>query len=203
MIALAEPVHLPAGAYCSHAGVPFSAVAFVLRGRLRVFRTSSTGRQITLYYVEACQTCTANLICAFLDSTAPASAVADLPTDAVLIPADRFRCWARDCETLRNHLFNSMSERLTHLITLVDELSFRRVDDRVADFLVNAAEHAAGAAPTLKLTHEEIAARLGSAREVVSRILKDFERCGAVELHRGHIIVRDVAALRLATPDKP
>jgi len=73
------------------------------------------------------------------------------------------------------------------MMSLVEEITFRKVDRRLAEFLIERAESKKGVVPTLTMTHEQIASELGTAREVVSRLLKEFERQGAIRLQRGRI----------------
>lgn len=104
-----------------------------------------------------------------------------------MVPADTFRLWVGRHELWRDFVFELMSQRLASVLEIVDEVVFQRMDSRVASFLL-----ARGKIDNpLRLTHQEIAAELGTAREVVSRILEDFASRGLVESGRGIITVLD------------
>jgi CRP/FNR family transcriptional regulator len=87
----------------------------------------------------------------------------------------------------RNYLFSQFASRLTDVMLLIEEVVFRRMDERLAERLAAMSEYT----PLIEKTHEELAAELGTAREVVSRTLKEFERAGFVQLSRGAVAVID------------
>jgi CRP/FNR family transcriptional regulator, anaerobic regulatory protein len=189
----ATAVSLPEGAafyrerdLCPH-------IAFVGRGDIRVFKEAPGGREITLYHVRDGEPCLINMLCVFLGCPATASSVAEARTDAVIVPAAVVRKWITTDERIRSYVFETMAARLTEVMTLAVEISVSRMDARLASLLLRLVSvHADG---TLPLTHDELAAELGTAREVVSRLLKEFERAGAVRLARGHITVIDQTRL--------
>jgi CRP/FNR family transcriptional regulator, anaerobic regulatory protein len=185
----ATAVSLPAGAafyrecdVCPH-------IAFVGRGDIRVFKEAAGGREITLYHVRDGEPCLINMLCVVLGCPATASSVAEAPTEAVVVPAAIIRKWITTDERIRSYVFETMAARLTEVMTLAVEISVSRMDARLASLLLRLVSvHADG---ILVLTHDELAAELGTAREVVSRLLKEFERVGAIRLARGHITVID------------
>jgi CRP/FNR family transcriptional regulator len=129
------------------------------------------------------------------NSSYPASAVVEDPVEAVAVPADRFRSWVRQHDTMRAFVFEQMAHRISDLMALIHDVVFRRMDRRIAAYLLSRRAAADGDA-ALELTHGTIAIELGSAREVVSRVLKELEREGAVALGRGQIELADVGLLR-------
>lgn len=193
-------VSLPRGAFYFQEGSGCSNVAFVGSGDIRVFKVSTAGREITLYHVGTGETCLLTLNAALSRNAYPASAVAEAAVEAVLVPVESFRAWMDRHAELRQFVFGEMAHRISELMALIHEVVFRRLDRRVATYLLQAF---AGpeARQRLEVTHGAIAAELGSAREVISRVLKELEREGAVELRRGHIELVDTALLRrLAGP---
>ena len=92
----------------------------------------------------------------------------------------------------RNYVFGLLSYRLAGVIATIEEVAFRRVDVRIAEFLLKTAD----ARGHLTITHQEIASELGTAREVVSRILKDFEREGVITLARGAVTIQNQTLLK-------
>lgn len=184
------------------AGDACREVVIVGRGTLRVFVRGETGREITLYTVEPGETCLMTLVCATSGARYPAAAVAETDVLAAVLPARDFLALLDDEALVRAHVFKMMGERMLRLMALVDEVAFRRMDNRLAEYLAHQfAALGAGEGPVLEVTHERIAMHLGSVREVVSRLLKELEREGVIELGRGQIRLRDEHALRrLAGP---
>ncbi|MCC6233906.1 MAG: Crp/Fnr family transcriptional regulator [Verrucomicrobiales bacterium] len=167
-------------------GQTIDQLGLVATGSIRVFRIGENGREITLYHVNAGETCLVNLLSVLLARDACASAQAEGTVTAALLPGDMVRTWVRSSETFRRYAFDNMGHRLIDVMTLVEEVAFRKMDRRLAEHL-----HRRGAAdPRIVTTHEEIAAELGTAREVVSRLLNTFAQQGAIALARGCIRVK-------------
>ena len=115
--------------------------------------------------------------------------------EALVIPVHTFRQWFNEYSTIRQFVLEIMSQRITELMTLVSEITFGRLDKRLADYLLRNFTQADTDGQVLSITHEHIAAELGSVREVISRVLKEFERMGAVSMQRGRIELQDPAIL--------
>ncbi len=190
----ASPASLEPGACYFHPGDRCGGVPLVGAGSIRVFMVGDTGREITLYHVEPGQSCLLSLHSALCGSSYPAEAVVEETVAACLLPTPAFRGWIDRHPVLRRFIFDSMSRRIRELMILVTEVAFGRLDQRVAQLLALHFESSPGTG-TLHTTHERIAAELGSSREVISRILKEFERQGAVKLLRGQIRLRDRGVL--------
>jgi CRP/FNR family transcriptional regulator, anaerobic regulatory protein len=170
--------------------------AMVGRGDIRVFKTSGTGREISLYHVQDGEPCLVNMLCVFLGRPAMASARVEALTEAVAIPGPTFRDWVRSEDSVRNFVFATMATRLVDVMTLVEEVAFHKMDVRLAELLLRRFSHKGVPLRVAETTHEELAAELGTAREVVSRLLKEFERTGMVSVARGRLELRDGAQLR-------
>jgi CRP/FNR family transcriptional regulator, anaerobic regulatory protein len=180
------------GDVCQHFGL-------VGRGDIRVFKGAATGREITLYHVRDGEPCLLNMLSVFLNRPAAASAVVEAETEAIVVPANVIRTWLSIHETVRTFVFEAMSVRLTDVMTLAVEVSIRRMDVRLASLLLRQAD-VNGA---IHLTHDELATELGTAREVVSRLLKELERSGALHLGRGHVAIVDPSMLASMTASGP
>jgi len=186
LIQSAEFVSLPTGTHYFEEGHTCAGIALVGSGDIRVFKRGETGREITLYHVERGATCILTASCILAQSAYPATAVVDSPATAVLFPADIFRDWVAQNEIIRQFVFYTLSTRMAGIMSLIEELTFRKLDERLIDFLKG--KLIPNRAKTeIKMTHEEIAIELGSAREVISRLLKDFERRGLLRQSRGII----------------
>ncbi len=187
---------LRAGDFFFHEGDACSQVALIGRGDIRVYKSAESGREITLYHVASGETCVLTTTCFLTASTYPASAIAEEETEAILFPAPQVRRWFAEDETLRQFFLETLARRMSHVMALVEEVAFNRMDRRLAERLLRRFAQAGTTTDVLETTHEQLAAELGSAREVISRLLKELERSGAIELARGRIVLRDQAILR-------
>jgi CRP/FNR family transcriptional regulator len=183
---------IPAGKDVFAEGDCADAIALLLSGVVRVYKIGETGREITLYRFGSGESCilTANAILS--RQTFPAIATVEQEAEAVMIPADAFRDWVRRYDMWHNFVFDLLSQRLSSVMALVDEVAFRRVDTRVAAFLLERSR----VHNPIHITHQEIAAELGSAREVISRILEGFAGEGLIRSSRGLVEVLDAEVLR-------
>lgn len=183
---------VPAGAQIFAEGDECSAIAILLSGVVRVFKIGETGREITLYRFAQGESCILTANCILGNHQFPAIAVVERDAEAVVIPATTFRDWVNRYQPWRDYVFDLLSRRLASVMAVVDEVAFRRMDARIADFL---ARRLSPSSPNLRITHQEIAAELGTSREVVSRILEDFSAGRLIETGRGTITLLDHAGL--------
>ncbi|MEO8613169.1 MAG: Crp/Fnr family transcriptional regulator [Chloroflexota bacterium] len=183
---------IPAGRDVFVEGNEVDAIALLVSGVVRVYKVAETGREITLYRFGLGESCilTANAIL----SRQSFSAIATVEQDAqaVMIPADIFREWIQRYDLWRDFVFALLSQRLSAVMEIVDEVAFRRMDIRVATLIL---EHSRIHNP-ITITHQEIAAELGSSREVISRILEDLASQGIIHGLRGLIEVLDFELLK-------
>jgi CRP/FNR family transcriptional regulator, anaerobic regulatory protein len=195
----AVAVQLAEGALFYREGDVCREVGLVGRGDIRVFKTASSGRDVTLYHVRDRQPCLINMLAAFLGRGAMASAGVEAPTEAVLFRVDVFRNLLTTSDALQKFVFETMAARLVEVMTLVEEITVRRMDTRLASWLLR---RFAAQRPndTIALTHDEVASELGTVREVVSRLLKEFERKGAIRLSRGRILLANAHVLSELLP---
>jgi len=170
-------------------------IALVGSGRVRVFIVGDTGREITLYHVQPGDTCPINILSAMLNKSTPAIAVVEEPLNVVLLPVEIFKKWVKEQSIVQQFVFESLGGRLIDVLSLMEQISFQKIDQRIACFLLEQFELSDCNPPIAKMTHMQIATELGSAREVISRTLGCFERMGVVELERGRVIRKDHDAL--------
>lgn len=185
-----DDILVPDGACLFRPGDPSRVFLIVTSGTVRVEQTNAAGRTIVLYRVAAGSSCV--LTTSGLLSGRPYSGYgyAEGPVQASSLPAERFRTLLSENAAFRDIVFKSVADRVGELTEVIDSLLLHRTDLRLARWL--------GRQPgdIVELTHPAIAQELGTAREVVSRGLKTFERKGWVRKGRGHIAILDAAALR-------
>ncbi len=184
--------HSPAGQTICREGDICSHLAIVLTGTVRVYKIGESGREITLYRIEEGDSCVLTASCILSETRFPALAVVESEVQVVLIPSTTLRLWMREYGVWQVYVFKLMSQRLSDLIATVEEVAFRRVDLRIAEYLLKLAADK----KHITITHQEIAHEVGTAREVVSRILKDFERAEIITQSRGSITVTHPHALQ-------
>ncbi len=182
------PFSVPGGTVLFSERQPCKGFPLVLEGEVRVSRASADGRALELYRVGPGELCLVSSACLFRGEPLMAHGVATRPTKLILIPPEVFRTWLAAAE-FRNLVLGLFAERMADLTTLVDAIAFHRLDQRLAAALL-------GHGPELAVTHQALAQELGTVREIVTRLLRRFEREGWVELARERIRILDSAALR-------
>ncbi|NJD60699.1 MAG: Crp/Fnr family transcriptional regulator [Anaerolineae bacterium] len=184
--------HIPAGRDVFLEDDRADAIALLISGVVRVYKIGETGREITLYRFGNGESCilTANAILS--QKNFPAIATVEKDAEAVMIPAETFRDWVRRYDLWREFVFDLLSERLSSVMEIVEEVAFHRMDARVVAFLSERMDQS----DSIQITHQEIAGELGSSREVISRILEDFSALGMISVSRGTIKVLDRKALQ-------
>ncbi len=164
-----------------------NAIAFLLSGVIRVYKTGEGGREITLYEIGRGETCILNASCILSNLSYPAQAVAMEAGEMLLVPSNDFRRLVADYAEMRNFVFTILSQRLAEVMALVEEIAFGRMDRRLLDYILEKSEN-----NRLPATHQKIADDLGTSREVVSRLLKDLERKGRIALSRNLIELKNL-----------
>jgi len=182
---------IPSGRDIFVEGDRVDGIALLISGVVRVYKIGETGREITLYRFGLGQSCILSANAIISQKSFPAIATVEEDAEAVIIPADIFREWVRRYDLWREFVFELLSERLSTVMAIVDEVVFQRLDRRVASLLLNQAR----VQNPMRITHQEIAAELGSSREVISRILEDFSREGLIHSGRGTIEILDFESL--------
>ena len=186
--AAAQAVTVPAGAMLFDERQPCLGFPFVLSGAIRVAKVSASGRELPLYRVTPGETCIITSSC--LLGNVPYNARGTTESEAVLVmlPQGLFTELLAQAP-FRNFIFNLFAERMADLIRMVEEVAFRKLDQRLAALLL-------GKGRVVHATHQQLADELGSVREMISRLLKGFAEQGLVVLGREQIEIRDAAGLR-------
>lgn len=191
----ARPIRLEHGACAASPAIRPDGVLLVGSGSLRVFMDSESGREVTLYRVGRGQLCPLSLAGLRSAHRAPAKSVAEGNVLGATVPVQQFRTWIDTEPAVRACTFDAMAEHLIQVTDQLQQITFGRLDRRLAEYLL---ERCPGAGSEVRVTHEQIAADLSTAREVVSRLLRDLERRGAVSLGRGKVVLRSAEMLGAA-----
>ena len=186
--AAAEPMRVPAGTVLFDENDPCQGFPLVLEGEIKVSRHSSDGRSLELYRVVPGELCLVSSASLFRSSPVSAQGLTTRSSTLLLITPSTFVQWL-ETPVFRNDILGLFAERMADLTGLIDAVAFQRLDQRLAASLLGRGQH-------LALTHQQLANELGTVREMVSRLLRRFEREGWVELAREHILIRDSRALR-------
>ncbi|MCG8047341.1 MAG: Crp/Fnr family transcriptional regulator [Candidatus Thiodiazotropha endolucinida] len=181
-------IHLPADEPICPQGMQCSHLALVIEGTARIYKIGENGREITLYRIGPGESCILTASCIMSQKPFPAFAVSEQPIQAVIISTSDVVRWSNSEQAWRDYLFRLISERLSDVISVVEEVAFRRVDRRLAGYLLQNTDNGSN---RMQVTHQSIASDLGTSREVVSRILKDFEQQGLISITRGAITLED------------
>lgn len=174
---------LPVGTRIFGPGQAPDAFLLLIRGTVRVQQVSESGREIVLYRVSAGDSCALTTACLMGYEDYQAEAVAETDVEAVAIPRATFDDLIARSPDFRRFVFTAFSHRVTDLFRVIEEVAFSRVDVRLAQRLVERANDQG----RVDLTHQQLAAELGTAREVVSRQLNEFQRRGWISTSRGAI----------------
>lgn len=177
-----------AGQMIFDVGSPCHSFLSFTSGTLRVVRPSTSGHEVLLYRLQPGESCILSTSCLLGRASYPARGVAETDLSGFSLSGPYFREMVERSTDFRIFVFNQLARRLAGVMNLVEELAFRRLDQRLAILLI-------AQGPTIRTTHQTLADELGSAREVVSRALEAFEAQGLVRLERGQIHIVDAVVL--------
>lgn len=194
LAAIAVEQRVDRGTLITMEGEPASAMYVVLAGRVKISRYSAEGREQIVYTVEAGDHF--NTVPIFDGGPCPATTEALLPATLLVLYRDDVRALVARYPDLAAALLREFAGRLRHLVGLVEDLALHTVHGRLAKLLVEQAEAAERGAARPPMTQAEMAAHLGTVREMIGRALKSFEIAGLIALDRGAIRIVDRAGLR-------
>jgi CRP/FNR family transcriptional regulator len=185
----AQLVELPAGSTILEEGQSCANLVLVTNGIGRVYKLSPSGREVTLYRIHAGESCVLTASCIMNQDSFPAMAEVEQSIRGLMVSPRNVREWfCRDPEWQR-FIFCLLSHRLASIIQVVEEVAFKRIDVRLAEQFVRGMQQSGD--QMIKKTHAELAADVGSSREVVSRILRDFSQRDLISSGRGFIEILD------------
>lgn len=164
---------------------------FLYDGRIRISQTSDAGREIVLYRVDAGESCVLTTACMMAEEAYNAEGVAETDVTVVVLPKPAFDRLSAEEDAFRSFVFAAYSRRLIDMLRVVDDVAFNRIDVRLAERLLMLGD----GLKEVRATHQDLASELGTAREVISRVLNDFQKRELIEQSRGLITFKDKAGL--------
>jgi CRP/FNR family transcriptional regulator, anaerobic regulatory protein len=191
---------LPAGSVLFRPGDEAQGFVLVAGGAVSVFLTGRNGREIALYDVGPGQTCVQTTLCLLGGSHYSAEARATSDVEIIVVPRGVFTRWVDERPKFRGFVFRAFGARLAEVTAILEQVAFVKIEARLAAELLRRAD----AEGVVRLTHQELAVGIGSAREVISRRLESLARDGLVSLDRGTVrIVRRNDLLEIADLPEP
>ncbi|KPP84810.1 MAG: CRP/FNR family transcriptional regulator, anaerobic regulatory protein [Rhodobacteraceae bacterium HLUCCA08] len=190
-LARLQPMHLPRGTDLFHPGDRAEGFPVVIHGRIEVFLIGPSGRDILLYAVEPGQTCVQTTLGLLGGEPYGGEAIAMRDSAVVMIPRGLFLRLMDEAAQFREFVFRAFAERMQSTVHVLEKVAFLRVEARLAQALLDLAEDG-----IVHATQAELASRIGSAREVVSRRLDTLARRGWLTRDRGQVRLSDLDALR-------
>jgi CRP/FNR family transcriptional regulator len=184
-------VDLPAGSRIFGPGRAPEGFLLLIEGTVKVSQVSETGREIVLYRVRAGETCALTTACLLGYEDYEADGVAETAVRAVVVPRRVFDDLIASSREFRQFVFTAFSRRVTQLFRVIEQVAFAPFEVRLAQRLLQLAD----AEGRIAATHQDLANELGSAREVVSRKLTEFQGRGIVRVLRGSVEIADRPAL--------
>lgn len=188
---------LPSGTMVIRKGDPCQHFILLIEGTIRVYETAENGREIVLYRVKAGEICVLTITNLMEHTAYQAEAVVENDSRVISIPLEHFKSAMAHSPAFRTFIVTTLARRLSHMMRLVEQIAFQRLDLRLACLLGQL--FGQQSASCIYVTHQELARELGTTREVASRLLKEFERMGCVRLGRGRIeLISGDALIRLS-----
>lgn len=184
----AQTVTVPAGTLIFDERQPCRGFPFIIKGGIRVLKPAANGRELPLYRVLPGESCIITSSCLLGHADYNARGIAETDTTLMLLPRSLFDQLIEQ-PAFRDFIFQLFSERIADLMQLIEEVAFRKLDQRLAGLLL-------GKGKRLHATHQQLADELGSVREIVTRLLNGFAGQGLVRLGREEIEILDSAGLR-------
>jgi|AMFO01.1.fsa_nt_gi cAMP-binding proteins - catabolite gene activator and regulatory subunit of cAMP-dependent protein kinases len=179
----AQTLRVKRGYVLFRQGSPCSAFVLVAAGSVRVLMADAEGHEILLYRIRDRQSCMLTTTCLLAGEEYPAAGIAEIDTELVMLPAESFHMAWNASKGFRSFAMNDIRGHVHELMALIGDVAFGRMNVRLARLLLQRQ------AEILRVTHQELAVELGTAREVVSRVLKGFERRGLIAAGRGRITI--------------
>jgi CRP/FNR family transcriptional regulator len=178
---------VPAGDIIMDIEQPIDQIPLVIKGCVKILREDEEGNEILLYYLEPGHACATSITCCMSGQRSTIRAIAEDDTEYLGIPVKYSDEWMLKYKTWKNFVMNTYAERFEELLKTIDQLAFKKMDERLAKYLQDKAELHESC--EIHISHQDIAYDLNTSREVISRLLKQLERIGSIKLGRNRIIM--------------
>lgn len=163
------------------------AIPLVLKGSLKVMRTDPQGHEILLYYITAGESCIMSFLGGIHNETSKIKAIVEEEAEILFIPVDKASEWVKKFPEWSDFIFRLYHKRFEELLTAVNAIAFQKLDSRLLQLLKQKSD--LYKSKELSITHQQLADELGTAREAVSRVIKQMENEGLVKLARNKITI--------------
>ena len=163
------------------------SIPIVTKGLLKVMRTEEDGREILLYYIKPGESCIMSFLGGLHNETSKVRAEVEEDAEILFLPLEKVSLFIKEYPQWLDYIFRLYHKRFEELLEIVNAIAFKKVDERLLNLLKKKSELTA--TKTINITHEQLANELGTARVVVSRLLKQLEDLGSVQLGRNKIIL--------------
>lgn len=158
------------------------SIPIVINGSIKVMQTDDSGHELLLYFIEPGESCIMSFLGGIHHEKSKVKAIAEERTDILLVPVEKVMQFIKDYPQWLDYIFRLYHKRFEELLQVVNAVAFTRIDERLLELLRK--KSAISQSPTIHITHEQLANELGSARAVVSRLLKQLEQSGVLKLSR-------------------
>lgn len=185
-------IEVPQGTTLFGPGNSPENMLFLLDGTVRVQQVSDTGHEIVLYRIHAGESCVLTTACLLAFENYSAEGISETPIQTAAVPRAVFDDLVAQSKSFRDFVFMAFSKRITDLFQMIDEVAFQRLDVRLAEKLIKLAN----GQNMILTTHQKLSVELGTAREVISRQLQEFQRRGWIEQARGRVNLLDTVHLK-------
>ena len=176
-----------AGSYLIRPGEFIRSVPIIITGSVKIMRPDQSGREALLYYLGGLDACAMSLTCCLGTKRSEITAIVEEETTMIGIPVEKVDEWMCRFSTWKQFVFQTYQKRFDNLLETIDEVIFHKLDERLLVYLQK--KVASCQCSVLSITHEDIAQELVTSREVVSRLLKQMEKNGQVQLMRNKIVM--------------
>jgi CRP/FNR family transcriptional regulator len=167
-----------------------ASIPIVLSGRLNVYQSDEEeAREMLLYYLQPGETCIMSVLGGLFNEASKVRVVCEADCEVLMVPVTRMGALLQDHPAWTNYIFRIYHQRFEELLDVLGAVTFRKMDQRLLQHLRRMST--ATGSPVLHVTHEQLAGELGTARVVVSRLLKQMEQQGLVELGRNQVRLRN------------
>jgi len=181
----AHAVSVPAGMTLFNQGDTCQDILFLTQGSVRVYRQHESGAEITLYFLQPGEQCNVNITSSLSQMPAIGTAVSESDIEGYMLSSELVKKYFMSEPKYQQFVFGLYDLRLSALAEMIEDVRFKKLDERLLDWLYEQNSQ------RLKITHEQLASHLGSSREVISRLLKEFEHKKLLKLSRGSIEILD------------